>query len=89
MSKKKNAKIKVELTTSCCVVLYACRPQYKTLTGNKWDVIIIMLGTNDAHNDCNEPGARSYYQMLHTTPTPRAWLDLCHVRAAIAYHTSV
>lgn len=24
------------------------RPQYKTLTGAKWDIIIIMLGTNDA-----------------------------------------
>ena len=24
------------------------RPQYKTLTENKWDIVIIMLGTNDA-----------------------------------------
>jgi hypothetical protein len=25
------------------------RPQYKTLISNKWDVIVIMLGTNDAN----------------------------------------
>jgi lysophospholipase L1-like esterase len=25
------------------------RPQYKTLVSNKWDVIVIMLGTNDAN----------------------------------------
>jgi lysophospholipase L1-like esterase len=39
------------------------RPQYKTLTAGKWDIIIIMLGTNDAHNtfssdwkhDCGGP----------------------------------
>ena len=24
------------------------RPQYKALTAAKWDIIIIMLGTNDA-----------------------------------------
>jgi lysophospholipase L1-like esterase len=27
---------------------YWQRPQYKTLTTNKWDILIIMLGTNDA-----------------------------------------
>lgn len=27
---------------------YWQRPQFKTLTSNKWDVIVIMLGTNDA-----------------------------------------
>jgi len=27
---------------------YWKRPQYTTLTGNKWDILIIMLGTNDA-----------------------------------------
>ena len=27
---------------------YWRRPQYKALTGAKWDIIIIMLGTNDA-----------------------------------------
>ena len=34
------------------------RPQYKTLTKGKWDIIIIMLGTNDAHNTCSAPAAR-------------------------------
>ena len=34
------------------------RPQFKTLIANKWDIVTIMLGTNDAHNDCNEPGSR-------------------------------
>ena len=34
------------------------RPQFQTLIHNTWDIIIIMLGTNDAHNDCNEPGSR-------------------------------
>jgi len=33
---------------------YWNRPQYKTLTGAKWDIIIIMLGTNDA----KDPGSR-------------------------------
>ena len=34
------------------------RPQYKTLVDpkNKWDIIIIMLGTNDAHNTCSGKG---------------------------------
>ena len=27
------------------------RPQYKTLIENKWDIIVIMLGTNDANPD--------------------------------------
>ena len=27
---------------------YWKRPQYKALTAGKWDIIIIMLGTNDA-----------------------------------------
>lgn len=34
------------------------RPQYETLVKNKWDIIVIMLGTNDAHNTCSAPGAR-------------------------------
>ena len=34
------------------------RPQFKTLTENKWDIVVIMLGTNDAHNDCHTPSAR-------------------------------
>lgn len=43
---------------------YWQRPQYTTLTQNKWDIVVIMLGTNDAkdpgdggpnnwHGDCN------------------------------------
>lgn len=50
------------------------RPQFKTLTEGKWDIIIVMLGTNDAHNirggarkggtsnwnvDCGGPNATS------------------------------
>lgn len=42
------------------------RPQFKTLTENTWDVIIIMLGTNDANNavsdwnkDCGGPNSTS------------------------------
>merc|ERR1712107_137030 len=45
---------------------YWPRPQYKTLTSNKWDIITIMLGTNDAkdpdshgpdnwQHDCSSP----------------------------------
>jgi len=34
------------------------RPQFKTLTANRWDIVTIMLGTNDAHNTCDSPGAR-------------------------------
>eukprot|EP01043_Picozoa_sp_COSAG02_P082836 COSAG02_NODE_20978_length_807_cov_1.460452_2_plen_56_part_01 len=34
------------------------RPQYETLIKNKWDIIVIMLGTNDAHNTCSAPAAR-------------------------------
>ena len=30
------------------------RPQYKTLTSEKWDIITIMLGTNDA----KDPGSK-------------------------------
>jgi len=44
---------------------YWDRPQYSTLTSNKWDIITIMLGTNDAkdpeshgpdnwHHDCSD-----------------------------------
>ena len=47
---------------------YWKRPQYKALTAAKWDIIIIMLGTNDAkdtgshgpanwHHDCTGPDA--------------------------------
>ena len=28
---------------------YWVRPQYKALLANKWDIIVIMLGTNDAN----------------------------------------
>jgi lysophospholipase L1-like esterase len=34
------------------------RPQFKTLVKGTWDIIIIMLGTNDAHNTCSAPAAR-------------------------------
>lgn len=34
------------------------RPQFKTLIENKWDIITIMLGTNDAHNGCGGPNSR-------------------------------
>ena len=36
---------------------YWKRPQFKALTANKWDIIIIMLGTNDA-KDPGDHGAR-------------------------------
>ena len=32
--------------------------RYRALTASKWDVIVIMLGTNDAHNDCGTPASR-------------------------------
>ena len=32
---------------------YWQRPQYKTLTANKWDILIIMLGTNDAKDQAS------------------------------------
>jgi len=37
------------------------RPQFKTLTGGKWDIIIIMLGTNDA----KDPGSGGPNNWLH------------------------
>jgi len=37
---------------------YWARPQYTALIAGKWDIVVIMLGTNDAHNDCGAPGSR-------------------------------
>jgi lysophospholipase L1-like esterase len=34
------------------------RPQMKALTQGKWDIVVIMLGTNDAHNTCSAPAHR-------------------------------
>ena len=32
--------------------------QYQQLVSQTWDVVVIMLGTNDAHNTCDAPSAR-------------------------------
>jgi lysophospholipase L1-like esterase len=32
--------------------------QYTTLMSKAWDIVAIMLGTNDAHNTCSAPSAR-------------------------------
>jgi len=40
---------------------YWRRPQYKALTGAKWDILIIMLGTNDA----KDPGDRGPNNWQH------------------------
>lgn len=32
--------------------------QYEEFVAKRWDIVIIMLGTNDAHNTCNEPASR-------------------------------
>ena len=32
--------------------------QFQTLISKEWDVVILMLGTNDAHNTCNAPSSR-------------------------------
>lgn len=37
------------------------RPQYKTLTSNTWDILIIMLGTNDA-KDPGDGGPNNWLQ---------------------------
>ena len=37
---------------------YWARPQYTALLAGKWDIVVIMLGTNDAHNDCGAPASR-------------------------------
>ena len=39
---------------------YWKRPQYASLTNNTWDVITIMLGTNDA-KDPNSGGPNNWY----------------------------
>ena len=48
------------------------RPQYKTLTSSKWDIIIIMLGTNDA-KDPSDHGPNNWQHDCggpdHTTLT--------------------
>jgi|TARA_B110000208_G_scaffold137747_1_gene166366 lysophospholipase L1-like esterase len=40
---------------------YWKRPQYATLTANKWDIVTIMLGTNDA----KDPGDHGPNNWLH------------------------
>lgn len=37
---------------------YWQRPQYRGLIDGKWDIVVVMLGTNDAHNGCDAPAAR-------------------------------
>ena len=39
---------------------YWQRPQYQTLIGNKWDIIVIMLGTNDA-KDPGDGGPNNWH----------------------------
>ena len=45
---------------------YWKRPQYKALTAGKWDIIIIMLGTNDA----KDPGDHGPNNWLHNCGGP-------------------
>jgi len=45
---------------------YWQRPQYKALTAGKWDIIIIMLGTNDA----KDPGDHGPNNWLHNCGGP-------------------
>lgn len=45
---------------------YWQRGQYKTLTANKWDIIVIMLGTNDA----KDPGDHGPNNWLHDCGGP-------------------
>lgn len=45
---------------------YWQRPQYKALTSAKWDIIIIMLGTNDA----KDPGDHGPNNWLHNCGGP-------------------
>merc|ERR1719482_2582049 len=53
---------------------YWQRGQYKTLTSNKWDIIIIMLGTNDA----KDPGDHGPNNWLHNCGGPdHTTLDGC------------
>ena len=53
---------------------YWKRPQFKTLTQNKWDIIIIMLGTNDA----KDPGDHGPNNWLHNCGGPdHTSLDGC------------
>jgi len=47
---------------------YWKRPQYSTLTKGKWDIIIIMLGTNDA----KDPGDHGPNNWLHNCGGPDA-----------------
>ena len=53
---------------------YWKRPQYKALTAKKWDIIIIMLGTNDA----KDPGDKGPNNWLHNCGGPdHTSLDGC------------
>jgi lysophospholipase L1-like esterase len=45
---------------------YWKRPQYKALTAGKWDIIVIMLGTNDA----KDPGDHGPNNWLHNCGGP-------------------
>ena len=53
---------------------YWKRPQYHALTKAKWDIIIIMLGTNDA----KDPGDHGPNNWLHNCGGPdHTTLDGC------------
>lgn len=56
---------------------YWQRPQYKALTEAKWDVVVIMLGTNDA----KDPGDGGPNNWLHDCG---ALLKLCATAAVTA-----
>jgi lysophospholipase L1-like esterase len=49
----------LETTRSLLHFFTSSLPQFKTLVSNTWDIAIIMLGTNDAHNDCGQPASRA------------------------------
>lgn len=51
---------------------YWKRPQYNALTGSKWDILIIMLGTNDA-KDAGDKGPPNW---AHTCTKDGMTLDL-------------
>ena len=59
---------------------YWKRPQYKTLTSSKWDILIIMLGTNDA-KDAGSHGPHNWPHNCtgegeHTCPFATSYRDM-------------
>ena len=62
--------------------LTAAHPQYKALTAAKWDIIIIMLGTNDA----KDAGSHGPHNWPHTCTGPTGLKQGCQLKGSRGFH---